>query len=48
MDWLWEYVVWGLGQITPQGVLVGLIAGAVLTWIARGEWDGIGEVEDDA
>ena len=46
MGWLWEYVAWGIKQITPQGIVVGLIAGSVLTWFARGEWERIEETDD--
>ena len=40
-----NYLIWVGSQITPQGILLGFIAGAVLAWFARGDWEGIEEDE---
>lgn len=44
MDLVLDYLAWIWAQVTPQGVLIGLIVGSVLTWFGRGDWDAI---EDD-
>lgn len=46
MEWIKEYLAWAASRITCQGVLVGMIAGAVLTWMARSEWEQIAMADE--